>query len=70
MDGNNLEAMSFWGFQVQEEKEIILIISTIEARLGIMKAITEECGMRSEAQGIVASLPIDTAIGLGEPSES
>lgn len=63
--GNGVDT-SFWGLNVQEEKEIILIIAGSESKLPIMKAIGEECGMRTEAQGLVVSLPIDTVLGLGE----
>lgn len=60
------EAMSFWGFSVQEEKEIVLIVADVSSKLKIMQAIGEQCGMHSEAKGIVLSLPIDTVIGLDE----
>jgi len=30
-----------------------------------MRAISEACGMNSDANGIVLSMPIDNAIGLG-----
>jgi len=57
---------SFWGLNVQEEKEIILIIASREGKLPIMKAIGEACGMRTKAQGLVVSLPMDSVLGLGE----
>lgn len=58
------QAMSFWGFSLQEEKEMILIVANSETKMPIMQAISEKCGMRSEAQGIVLSMPIDSVIGL------
>lgn len=58
--------MSFWGMTVQEEKEMILIIADREKKLPIMKAIGEACGMRTKAQGLVVSLPIESVLGLGE----
>ncbi len=58
------QAMSFWGLSLQEEKEMILIVANNETKMPIMKAISEKCGLRSEAQAIVLSLPIDTVIGL------
>ncbi len=66
VDSSSKETVSFWGFHVQEEKEMILIISSAEKTLAIMKAISKECGMRSQAQGLVVSPPIDDALGLGE----
>ena len=52
------------GYDVQDETEIVLIIAPSEDKISIMKAITENCGVHSEANGIVMSLPIDTVMGL------
>ena len=52
------------GYDVQDETEIVLIIAPSEDKISIMKAITESCGVHSEANGIVMSLPIDTVMGL------
>lgn len=62
----NEKAMAFWGLSIQEEKEIVLIAADAEKKLDIMRAIGEACGMRSEAKGIVVSVPIDMAIGLND----
>ncbi len=58
------DTMGFWGMSMQEEKEMLLIITEIEKKLTIMKAITEQFGMHSEAKGIVVSTPIDTVMGI------
>ena len=58
------EATSFWGLSVQEEKEIVLILAEVEGKVAIMSAISEKCGMHSEANGLVLSLPIDAVMGL------
>lgn len=60
----NQEAAVSWGLSMQEEKEIVLILSDTEKKMEIMSAISEKCGMRSEAKGIVLSLPIDAVMGL------
>lgn len=60
----NEEAMGFWGLSVAEEKEIVMILAPVTDKVSIMKAISEKCGMGSEAKGIVLSLPIDSAIGI------
>ena len=57
------EAIQFWGMSIQEEKEMILIITEQENKLKIMQAISAKCGLHSEAGGLVLSLPIDTVIG-------
>lgn len=60
----NDQAMGFWGMSIQNEKDMILIVADNENKLKIMQTIGEKCGMHSEAQGIVVSLPIDAVIGL------
>lgn len=58
------EDMGFWGMSMQEEKEMLLIITEVEKKMTIMKAITEQFGMHSDAKGIVVSMPIDTVMGI------
>lgn len=60
----NEEAANFWGLSVQEEKELVMIISDVESKVEIMRKIGEKCGINSEAQGVVLSLPVDSVIGL------
>lgn len=60
----NKEAMGFWGMSIQEEKDMLFIVVKNEEKLQIMQAIGDKFGMRSEAKGIVLSLPIDTVLGL------
>ncbi len=60
----NEEAAGFWGLSVQEEKEIVLILADHKHKVSIMSAISEKCGMHSEAKGLVLSLPIDSVMGL------
>lgn len=61
--GNEQEA-SLWGLSFQEEKDMVIIVADNKNKLDIMNAISEKCGMNSEAKGMVISLPIDTVIGL------
>lgn len=58
------DATAFWGLSVQEEKEIVLILAEVKNKVAIMSAVSEKCGMRSEANGLVLSLPIDSVMGL------
>ncbi len=60
----NEEITSLWGLSVQDEKEIVLILSEIEKKVEIMSAISEKCGMCSASKGMVLSLPIDAVTGL------
>lgn len=56
--------MKLWGFTVLPEKEIILILTDAEQKLGIMKAINASCGPHSDASAIVLSIPVDHILGL------
>lgn len=60
----NEETAGFWGISMQEEKEILLILSEAENKVKIMKAISEHCGIHSEVKGLVMSLPIDSVMGI------
>lgn len=60
----NEEAMKFWGISVQQEKEIVLILVKKESKLPIMQAIAQKCGMQTEANGMVLSLPVDGVEGM------
>lgn len=56
--------MKFWNISVHGEREIVMILVSREDKLPVMKAIGEKCGMNSEAQGVVLSLPVDNVVGL------
>ncbi len=53
-----------WGFDVQEEKEILLIVAKEENKVEIMQKITEKCGMHSNAKGVVFSVPVEDVAGI------
>ena len=57
-------AVKFLGISVQDEREIILILSTKEKKLPIMRAIAENRSAKSRAQGLVFSLPAENVMGL------
>ena len=58
------ETLAFWGISVQAEKEIVTILCRREEKTAVMQAIAGKCGMRSEAQGIVLSVPVEAVAGL------
>jgi len=67
--GDDTEVLGFWGFSIQEEKEMVFIVANKAHKLDIMKAIGENCGLHSDAKGLVASLPIDSVIGIDQEEE-
>jgi hypothetical protein len=56
--------VKFFGISVQDEKEIILILSTRERKAPIMQALSQAFGISSQAEGIIFSLPVDSVEGL------
>jgi nitrogen regulatory protein PII len=57
-------AVKFFGIPVQDEKELIFILTSREKKVSLMKAICEAHGLNSSAQGIIFSLPVDNVMGL------
>lgn len=60
------EDVKFFGISIQIEKDIVAILTVHEQKNDIMRAITQTCGMSTEARGIVISLPVDDIEGLGQ----
>jgi hypothetical protein len=56
--------VKFFGISVQEEREIIMIISDRDHKVPIMQAIGKDFGVTSQAGGIIYSLPVDHTMGL------
>jgi hypothetical protein len=56
--------VKFFGISVQDEKEIIIILTTHEKKNAIMSAVAEKYGMSTEARGLVFSLPVENITGL------
>ena len=63
------KAVKFWGVTLHEEKELVMIIADQRSKYRIMNAISENCGMNSDAKGVVLSLPIDKVMGLSFTSD-
>jgi hypothetical protein len=56
--------VKFFGVSVQDEKEIVIILTSREKKLPIMQAVSQAHGITSKAEGIVFSLPVDSVLGL------
>ncbi|MDR1651692.1 MAG: hypothetical protein LBR87_07875 [Synergistaceae bacterium] len=54
----------FFGISPQMEKDIVAILTNHEKKNDIMKALAASCGMSTEAQGLIFSLPVDEIEGL------
>ena len=56
--------VKFFGVSVQDEKEIVLVLTSREKKLPIMEAVSRFCGVTSKAEGLIFSLPVDSVMGL------
>jgi nitrogen regulatory protein PII len=56
--------VKFFGVSVQDEKEIVIILTNREKKVPIMAAVSKTCGLGSRAEGLVFSLPVDSVLGL------
>lgn len=58
------EAQEFLGISIQPEKEIVWIVVERESKLDVMQAINKAAGLRTQAHGILFSLPVDSLMGI------
>jgi nitrogen regulatory protein PII len=56
--------VKFFGVSIQDEKEIIIILTSRDRRTPIMEALSKAYGMASQADGIIFSLPVDEVMSL------
>lgn len=62
---NNRKAEQLIGVTLQEETEILMILTKREGKLPIMRAIRDTAGLKTDAGGVLFSLPVDNLIGVG-----
>ena len=61
-------ARKFFGVSIASEKEIVFILTPVDTKKPIMKAIMAEAGMQTKAQSLVFSLPVSDLAGLRQLS--
>ena len=61
----NAKAEQFAGISIREESEVLLILAQREGKLAIMDAVAKSAGLKTEAGGILFSLPVDRTVGVG-----
>ena len=64
VDLHDEDASSFLGIRLQGEKDVVMILSGIDAYTRIMQAVNTACGLKTEAKGLIFSLPVDHFIGI------
>ncbi|MDR1030177.1 MAG: hypothetical protein LBL76_04830 [Treponema sp.] len=58
------KTVKFFGVSVQDEKEIIIMLTSRDRKVPIMQAVSQAYGITTEAEGLVFSLPVDKVMGL------
>ncbi len=61
---DNKKAEQFAGISLAREQEILMILSRREGKLAIMQALFDKVGVKTEAGGIIFSLPVDRTVGI------
>ncbi len=59
-------AASHFGISLKEEQEFVLMLVPRESKSAVMSGINTSYGLRSEAHGMIFSLPVDETVGLGQ----
>lgn len=62
--GTGAGAEKFLGLSLAEEKEMVFIVSSVEKKKDIMKAIMQKAGIDSKAHAVVFSLPVSATAGF------
>lgn len=60
----NAKAEQFIGITLMQEQELLLILTKRENKFAIMQAMSDKVGLKTEAGGIIFSLPVDRTAGI------
>lgn len=61
---NSEHINQYFGATMQDEQDFVMIIVPREKKAEVMSAITNSCGLKTKAHGVVIALPVDEAVGL------
>ena len=61
---NAKNAEKFFGFTIQAEKDMLLIVARTAEKDAIMRAIAESEDMTAEGRGMTFSLPVNSLMGI------
>lgn len=60
----NKEAEAFFQITIQPDKDVVMLLVPASIKDGVLHAIYQSAGLKSEGQGIAFSLPVNKAVGL------
>lgn len=61
---NSEHVSQYMGISLQDEQEFTMVIVPREKKAEIMNAISQSCGLKTPAHGMVLSIPVEDALGL------
>ena len=66
---NNAPAEQLIGTSFMQESDTVMMLTTNEYKQGIMEAIRDAGGLKTEGGAVIFSLPVDGLIGIGRHDE-
>ena len=60
------EAVKILGFNIEQEKDIVLNIVSEQDKTKVMQEITKEVGIKTKGKGVCIALPIDATVGIDD----
>ena len=63
---NSAKVSQNFGLPLQDEQDFVMIVVPKAKKTQVMSAICSQCGLNSNAHGIVLSMPVDEIMGLEE----
>ena len=67
---NNAKAEQFIGVSLLQEQDVLLILTKREGKLPIMQALFDKVGLKTQANGIIVSVPVDRTAGISAADEA
>lgn len=67
---NNTKAEQFIGVSLLQEQDVLLILTKREGKLPIMQALFDKAGLKTQAGGVIFSVPVDKTAGISASDEA
>ena len=67
---NNTKAEQFIGVSLLQEQDVLLILTKREGKFPIMQALFDKAGLKTQAGGVIFSVPVDKTAGISASDEA
>jgi hypothetical protein len=58
------ERLDQFGIDLQEEREIVMILAPVNSSSEILEEVNRECGLKTPAGGVVCAVPVEKAFKI------